>query len=82
MAATLLDCTTAAAAGDLRLNMSWGAIRKDGGVAALGLRSVSATLMAVGFLEAFSLHDPMGIRSTSEPSLIDFARHLPSCAPS
>ena len=51
-----LSYATAAAAGGLLLKMSWDTIRNDGGVAALGLRSVFTTLMVFCFFEVFPHH--------------------------
>jgi len=51
-----LSYATAAAAGGLLLKMSWDTIRKDGGVAALGIRSVITTLLVFAFFEILPHH--------------------------
>jgi len=51
-----LSYATAAAAGGLLMKMSWDTIRKDGGVAALGMRSVITTLLVFVFFEVFPHH--------------------------
>lgn len=52
----VLSYATAAAAGGLALKMSWDTVRNDGGVAALGLRSVFTTLLVFCFFEVFPHH--------------------------
>ncbi|MEM5494798.1 energy-coupling factor ABC transporter permease [Hoeflea sp. AS16] len=51
-----LSYATAAAAGGLLLKMSWDTIRNDGGLAALGMRSVVTTLLVFSFFEVFPHH--------------------------
>lgn len=51
-----LSYATAAAAGGLMMKMSWDTIRNDGGLAALGMRSVVTTLMVFTFFEVFPHH--------------------------
>jgi hypothetical protein len=51
-----LSYATAAAAGGLMMKMSWDTIRNDGGIAALGMRSVVTTLMVFCFFEVFPHH--------------------------
>ena len=56
----LLSIGTAAAAIGLGAKMVWTSVREDGGIAALGLRSVAATIAVFGFFEVLP-HYPVGV---------------------
>ena len=56
----LLSIGTAAAAIGLGAKMAWTSVREDGGIAALGLRSVAATVAVFGFFEVLP-HYPVGV---------------------
>lgn len=52
----VLSYATAAAAGGLLMKLSWDTIRNDGGVAALGMRSIVTTLLVFSFFEILPHH--------------------------
>ncbi len=56
----LLSIGTAAAAIGLGAKMVWTSVREDGGIAALGLRSVAATIAVFSFFEVLP-HYPVGV---------------------
>ncbi len=56
----VLSYATAAGAAGLTCKMALDTIRKDGGIAALGIRSIIATLMVFSFFQIFP-HYPVGV---------------------